>query len=57
MNDRYLRVIEVSEMLSIGISTIWAWSKKGDFPSGIKLSDRVTVWRLSEIEEWVRSKR
>ena len=57
MNNRYLRVNEVSEMLSIGISTIWAWSKKGDFPNGIKLSDRVTVWRLSEIEEWVRTKR
>lgn len=57
MSDRYLRVHEVAEMLSVGKSTIWAWSKKGDFPNGIKLSDRVTVWRLSEIEEWIRTKR
>ena len=49
MSDRYLRVHEVAQMLSINKSTVWAWNKKGDFPKGIKLSERVTVWRLSEI--------
>ena len=56
MSNRYLRVHEVAQMLSINKSTVWAWNKKGDFPKGIKLSERVTVWRLSEIEEWIRSK-
>jgi len=56
MSDRYLRVHEVAEMLSVGKSTIWAWCKAGKFPAAIKLGDRVTVWRLSEIEEWVSSK-
>ena len=55
-SDRYMRVNEVAEMLSVGKSTIWAWCKGNKFPAPIRLSERVTVWRLSEIEEWVNSK-
>lgn len=42
----------------IGVSdkTIWQWVKHGQFPSPIKLSDSVTVWRLSEVQAWMQSK-
>lgn len=42
----------------IGVSdkTIWQWVKRGEFPTPIKLSDNVTVWRLSDIQAWMQSK-
>ena len=42
----------------IGVSdkTIWKWVKRGEFPSPIKLSDSVTVWRLSDVKAWMQSK-
>ena len=42
----------------IGVSdkTIWKWVKHGEFPTPIKLTDSVTVWRLSDIKAWMQSK-
>ena len=41
----------------IGVSdkTIWQWVKQGQFPAPIKLSDGVTVWRMSEVLAWINS--
>lgn len=41
----------------IGVSdkTIWQWVKKGQFPAPLKLSDGVTVWRMSEVLKWINS--
>lgn len=41
----------------IGVSdkTIWQWVKRGQFPAPIKLSDGVTVWRMSEVSAWINS--
>ena len=54
--EKYLRINEVVKMLSVGKSTIWAWVKESKFPKPIKLSEFVTVWKLSDIEEWVQQK-
>lgn len=54
--ERYMRINEVIEMLSVGKSTVWAWVKADKFPKPIKLSEYVTVWKLSDIEEWVQQK-
>ena len=55
MEERYLRVNEVAKYLSMGVTTIWDKAKhnKDGFPSGKKLSPRMTVWKLSELEGWV----
>ena len=53
MNDRYLRVNEVIEMLSVGKSTIWAWVKQGKFPPPIKVNEQTTLWSYAVIENWV----
>lgn len=41
----------------IGVSdkTIWQWVKRGQFPAPIKLSNSVTVWRLSDVQTWMQS--
>lgn len=54
--ERYMRIDEVIQMLSVGKSTVWAWVKDDKFPKPIKLSEYVTVWKLSDIQEWVQQK-
>lgn len=54
--EKYLRINEVVEMLSVGKSTVWAWVKESKFPKPIKLSEYETVWKLSDIKEWVQKK-
>lgn len=45
-----------SGLIGVSDKTIWQWVKNGTFPHPIKLSPNVTVWRLSEIEAWMKSK-
>ena len=49
MDKKFLRAKEVSKYLSIGLSTVWLFSKQGKI-TAIKLSPRVTVFDIVEIE-------
>ena len=56
MNKQYLRDKQVAEMLSIGRSSVWRLAKEGKLPAPFKMSERVTVWKLSDIEAFVASR-
>ena len=43
-------------MIGVSDKTIWQWVKNGEFPAPIKLSDSVTVWRLSDVHAWMQEK-
>jgi predicted DNA-binding transcriptional regulator AlpA len=43
------------ELVPIGRSTWWAGVRSGKYPRPIKLSDRTTVWRRTDIEELIAS--
>lgn len=40
-------------LIGVCDKTIWQWVKNGTFPTPIKLSSNVTVWRLSEVKIWM----
>lgn len=53
-----LRVPDVAAFLGCGVATVWRRTKDDPtFPKPIKLSPRVTVWRLTELEDWISSRR
>ncbi|MFA9240327.1 MAG: helix-turn-helix transcriptional regulator [Candidatus Paceibacteria bacterium] len=54
--DKFLRISDVSEKTGLGKSTIWLWIKENKFPKPTKLSSRVTVWKNSDLEEWISSR-
>ena len=56
MDKKLYRLNELSELLSIGKSTIWAWVKDGEFPKPIQISSRMTCWSGPDIERWINSK-
>ena len=53
-----LRVPDVAAFLGCGVATVWRRTKDDPtFPKPIKLSPRVTVWRITELEDWITSRR
>ncbi|WP_071540400.1 helix-turn-helix transcriptional regulator [Polynucleobacter asymbioticus] len=56
MNE-YVRVKRLAQKLSISVPTIWRKVAQGTFPKPIKLSAKITVWDLADIEQWVASKK
>ena len=51
--DKYLNIDDIAESLKIKKSTVMQWVKDGKFPPPIKLDDRILLWSLFVIEDWV----
>lgn len=51
--DGLSRLAQILPLLPISKSTVWAWVKQGKFPAPVKLSPTVTVWRNSDILNWL----
>lgn len=43
-------------LLPMGESTIWDKVRAGEFPQPLKLTERITAWRIEDIHEWMLSK-
>jgi|GEM_PF-5354032 len=55
MENRCISVHEVAKLLNMGVSTVWYRLKRDeDFPKPFKLGPRKTVWRLNEVEAYIR---
>lgn len=48
-----LDVKQVAGLCNIGVSTVWQLVKNGTFPKGIKLSNRCTRWKRTDIVKWI----
>ena len=46
---KFLRARGLLEIVPISHATLWRRVKENTFPAPIKLSERVTVWRMEEI--------
>lgn len=56
IEDRFLRIKELSMILGISHSTIYRLIQQNKFPKQIKLTERTVVWRLSAINDWIANK-
>lgn len=44
----------IPALIPIAKSTLWAWVQSGRFPRPIKLSAKVTVWRVEDVLAVIR---
>nr|WP_314233213.1 AlpA family phage regulatory protein [uncultured Moraxella sp.] len=44
---------QVRQVVPISKATLWSWVKDGRFPSPIKLSENITVWRNRDVLDWL----
>ena len=47
-----MRAKDASKYLACGVSTLWLWVKQGKIKA-YKLSDRVTIFKRSELDEFI----
>lgn len=47
-----MRAKEAHKYISVGLSTLWLYVKRGDIKA-YKLSDRVTIFKRSELDEFI----
>ena len=52
-NSRVLRAKDAAAFLALGESTFWRWVQAGRLPRGMRLSARVTVWRITDLEAFL----
>lgn len=48
---QYLSDKSLAKRFSVCRTTIWRWSREGEFPKPVKLGG-ATRWRLSDVEAW-----
>ena len=50
------KISEVSSITKMSPSTIRAKMRAGEFPASMRLSYKVAVWNLNEVEDWFLEK-
>lgn len=45
----------IPSIIPFSSATLWRKVKAGKFPRPVKLSERVTAWKVSDIREWMQS--
>jgi len=54
-NITNLRPKEAHKYLGVGLSTLWLYAKQGKI-TPIKLSDRVTIFKKSDLDNFISSR-
>jgi predicted DNA-binding transcriptional regulator AlpA len=52
----FLRLPAVLKVFPVSKSTWWAGVKDGRFPEPVKLSPKITAWRVEDIKNLIASK-
>lgn len=52
-----IRPAELSDLLSVSMSTLYRWIANGELPEKIRLGGRAVGWRYEDIQQWLQSKK
>jgi predicted DNA-binding transcriptional regulator AlpA len=56
-NTGYIREKQlIPRIIPFSSATLWRKIVKGEFPRPVKLSERVSAWRVEEIRAWMASR-
>lgn len=53
MNERLIRIRDVEHLVGLKKTAIYDRIKKGEFPAPVKLGERVSVWRETQVSAWI----
>jgi len=56
IQQKFIRLTQVQEIVPYSASQIWRLEKKGTFPSRVRLGENRVAWLSSEINEWVQAR-
>ena len=49
----FIRLPQVLQLYPVSKSTLWLRVKEGRFPAPVKLSERVTAWKVETLREFL----
>jgi prophage regulatory protein len=49
----FIRLPQVLQLYPVSKSTLWLRVKEGRFPSPVKLSERVTAWKVEDVQAFI----
>jgi prophage regulatory protein len=49
----YIRLANLLNLVPVGRSTLWQWVRDQKFPAPVKLSERITAWRVEDVRSWL----
>jgi predicted DNA-binding transcriptional regulator AlpA len=49
----FIRQKQLMPCLPFSSATLWRRIAAGEFPKPIKISARITAWRVEEVKEWI----
>lgn len=52
-DDAILRVHATARICGCGPATIWRGARTGTFPKAVKLSQKITGWRVGELRKYL----
>ncbi len=53
---RFIRVVEVMEMLAVSRTTLWRMIRAGAFPAPVQITVRSRGFVLEEVEAWMQAR-
>ena len=56
LENRVVRVSELTALLGISRSTLWRWERNGSLPAKVRYGPNTVGWPASLIEEWLESR-
>ena len=56
MAETLLRRPVVEARTGLSRSTLYDWTKRGDFPQPVKLGARLVAWRESDVNAWLETR-
>jgi predicted DNA-binding transcriptional regulator AlpA len=45
----------IPDVVPISSATLWRKCKSGTFPKPVRLSERVTAWRVGDVRNWLEA--
>jgi hypothetical protein len=52
----YIRqALLIPHILPVSPATLWRWVSTGKFPKPVKISTRITAWRVADVIDWLAS--
>ena len=54
--DKIIRVDDVIEMTGVSRGTLWRWERQNKFVKRVQLGANSVGWRLSEVNDWIKSR-
>lgn len=54
--NKIIRAKELAKILTISVPTVWRMEQRGELPPKIQITKKISGWRESDIEVWLKER-